>query len=136
MMKHMKRTALTLLLATAAAACGDGAGPPPPVPGTYDVFVASAHAEDQAVLVTVGSQLDNFTPAAGFQQFRNTTAAGTTLLIVAGAPLPAGENLVGSFTVPDIEKFTNVTAAVTEVAAADYSLRSDLGGYIVRLQKR
>jgi hypothetical protein len=132
-----RRIWLVGLAGVVLAACGDSStGPPPPTPGTFDVAVSSPNAQDQAWLVTVGAQLDNFTPAAGFEHYRYGTSASTTLLIVAASPVAAGETVVGSFTVTDVSKYGNLTTGMTEAAAADFQVRGSLAGYTVRVLPR
>jgi hypothetical protein len=138
----MHRTALMAVAAfacTLLAACGDGSepqAPPPIVPGLVDVLVTMPNAQDQALLLSVGSAVENFAPAAGMDVFRNVSAGSTALLLVAAAPLAAGEVRVGSFSVPDTSRIASMAATVDEVARADYQLRESLAGYSVRLQKR
>lgn len=128
---------LALCLLGTTAGCGDSStGPQPPTPGTFDVLISLPNAHDQALLVTLGGQVSDFAPAPGFEHYLNASAASTTLLLVAAAPLTAGETLAGSFTVPDIATYTNRSAVITEAAASDHQLRGDLAGYVVRLQQR
>jgi hypothetical protein len=138
----MHRTALMAAASLACAllaACGDGTGsqaPPPVVPGVVDVLVTTPNAHDQALLLSFGNALENFAPAAGMEVFHNVSAGSTALLVVAAAPLEAGEVRVGSFPVPDTSRIASMVATVGEVARADYQLRESLVGYSVRLQKR
>jgi hypothetical protein len=138
----MHRTALMAVAAFACAllaACGDGTemqAPPPVVPGVVDVLVTMPNPHDQALLLSFGSAVENFAPAAGMDVFYNISAGSTALLVVAAAPLAAGEIRVGSFTVPDTSRIASMVATVGEVARADYQLRESLAGYRVRLQKR
>jgi ABC-type amino acid transport substrate-binding protein len=138
----MHRSALMAAAALACgvlAACGDASapqGPPPVVPGVVDVLVTTPNAQDQALLLSFGSAVENFAPAADMDVFHNVSAGSTALLVVAAAPLAAGEVRVGSFPVPDTSRIAGMTATVGEVARADYQLRESLAGYSVRLQKR
>jgi hypothetical protein len=138
----LHRKAMTAAAAFACAlfaACGDGTAPqapPPVVPGVVDVLVTTPNAQDQALLLAFGSDVENFAPAAGIEVFHNASAGSTTLLIIASAPLSAGEVRVGSFPVPDTSRIARMVATVGEVARADYQLRESLAGYSVRLQKR
>jgi hypothetical protein len=134
----MHRTALMAVAAFALlAACGDGPQTPPPVvPGLVDVLVTTPNAQDQALLLSFGSAIESFAPAAGMDVFHNVSAGSTALLVVAAAPLAAGEIPVGSFTIPDTSRIGSMIATVGEVARADYQLRESLTGYSVRLQKR
>jgi hypothetical protein len=138
----MHRTALMAAAALACAllaACGDGTapeGPPPVVPGIVDVLVTTPNAQDQALLLSFSSAVENFAPAAGMDLFHNVAEGSTALLVVAAAPLAAGEVRVGSFPVPDTSRIASIVATVGEVARADYQLRESLAGYSVRLQKR
>jgi hypothetical protein len=138
----MHTTALIAVAALACAllaGCGDGTapeGPPPVVPGIVDVLVTTPNAQDQALLLSFGSVVENFAPAAGMDVFHNVSSGSTALLVVAAAPLAAGEVRVGSFTVPDTSRIAGIVATVGEVAREDFQLRESLAGYRVRLQKR
>jgi hypothetical protein len=137
-MNHGTRIrAAALLLALSAAACGDSGQTAPIItPGVVDIFVATPNAQDQALLLSFGGELGGFTAASGFDVVQQIDDAAATVLVVSAAPLAAGETRIGSFAVQDTTRIRTITAQLTEAAGADYALRSNISGYIVRLQKR
>jgi hypothetical protein len=120
-------------LACAALMGCDASPHGPGAPGQVDVWVSSPLAHDQALLITFDTPVEGFVPADGLRHFPDAGASSRAILIVATAPMPAGETRIGSFQVRDLRDAAGVGASVLEAARSDHTLRDTMGGYRVRL---
>lgn len=105
----------------------------PASPALVDVWVSSPEPYDQAFRITFDRPVEGFAAAPGFRDFQDAGERSTTVLVVASAPMPAGESRVGSVRVRDLRDAASLDARVVEAARSDHALRETTAGYRVRL---
>lgn len=119
------RVVLLAMAVAGALSCGDdGTGPRA---GTLAVHLATPHAgADGAILFTVASPTAPAAASApaGLRIFYDSLGATTTFAVTG--TLPAG--IIAHIQVEDVSRAGEYSAAIQQVAAADYSLRA-LTGY-------
>jgi len=129
--RHLLRVAA----ATGCLACGGGEGgtePDRPDPGPVDVILASPHADDGAVLLTITGGATTGVSAQGYELVSAATGPTTVRLIVRGS-LVSGP--VASLTLPDRRNLSDYRGTVDQaVKSTSYQVQA-LQGYTVRLQK-
>lgn len=121
----------TVLLGSCGADAGDGCDPTdptcnPPVAGHIALTISTPHYDDRAVVLTIRGELTAAHAATGYRLFQNADAQ-TFIVISTGAMDRVSSVLI--IDVPDLAGRASYSATVTEVAASDYRLRSDLSGY-------
>jgi hypothetical protein len=105
----------------------------PASPGLVDVWVSAPEPHDQAFRITFDRPVEGFAAAPGFRDFQDAGERSTTVVVVAAAPLPAGESRVGSVRVRDLRDAAGMDVRVVEAARSDHALRDATAGYRVRL---
>jgi hypothetical protein len=112
------------LAAAAAAGCRDQG----PVAGELSVLLVSPRSTDRAILFRVIGPQHGVKPGTGtnFRVLLDTSAAGDTSWIAVIAPQGNGLGLatgeIARLAVPDTRKAGNYQVALTDIAAADYSV--------------
>jgi hypothetical protein len=130
------RLLAVLLLAPFAGACDLSPNAAPALPELVDVRVSTPYGYDQALLIAFSRPVHELEAAPGIRLFGTAGAGTSTVLVVADAPLHAGEHRIGTFRARDADEAARVTAAVLDAARSDYEPRDDLSGYAVRLVVR
>ena len=125
-MSRRVRFALAVLVVVfAGMSCGKDATSPQP--GVLKVHLTSPNPGlDGSIMLTVNgpAMLTSATAPAGLRVFYETFGATATKLIVTG-PLPAGT--VVEIGVDDVNRVSQYTAVIHQVAATNYALRSPTG---------
>ncbi len=101
-----------------------------------DVWVTIGNTNDQGILFSIDGEVAAFQAEAGFQRFLESHPGHSGLVVVAPAPLGAGEVRVGSITASEGSSVQDLRMTIIEVASADFDIRADVTGYSVRLAAR
>lgn len=119
------RRALGVLALAAAAAIGCS-GNEGPIAGELSVRLTTPRSTDRAILFRVVGAQHGVTAPSGsnYRVISDTSVAGDTSWIAVIAPqgsgIAAGE--IARLAVPDVRKAGSYQTALTDVAAADYSV--------------
>lgn len=134
MTMRMHRLVFGAALGLVLAACGDTSGPPVPRPGDLTLKLALPASDDRAMMVTISGPeaIGTVTSVSpGYTVFGRAT--GTTAKVAIFGTLTSGAAV--KFAVPDVNKASEYTGVVTEVAGPANELRAQLTGYSVTVAK-
>jgi hypothetical protein len=125
---------LAILTVAALAGCGDSTGPAVP---QLDLVLVAPDDGDRAAVVTVVGDVSAVHAANGYRLFSRRGEGSLKLLVIAeaGATFPSGDAVVATLEIADGDDASDYRSYVTEVASADYELRS-ARDYAVRLETR
>lgn len=97
-----------------------------PMSGRLVLEIATPHSDDRAIVLTIHGDFIAAQANTGYRLF--PSADGRTFVVVSVGNM-APSSRVLTIDVPDVAKRTGYSVTITEVAASDYSLRSDLSAY-------
>jgi hypothetical protein len=125
---------LAILAVTALAGCGDSTGPAVP---QLDLVLVAPDDGDRAAVVAVVGDVAAVHAANGYRLFSRKGDGSVKLLVIAeaGATFPSGGVVVATLEITDGDDPSDYRSYVTEVASADYELRS-ARDYSTRLETR
>jgi hypothetical protein len=114
---------LAILTVAALAGCGDSTGPGAP---QLDLVLAAPDEGDRAAAVTVVGDVVAVHAANGYRLFSREGKGWLKLLVIAeaGATFPSRGVVVARLEIADADGVSDYRAHVTEVASADYELKS------------
>ena len=130
-----RRLATPALLAALAVtlSCDDPVGPPDPVPGWIAVTLATPADADAALVVRLtGPALPlpaDVEGAPGATMFARPDGSGLRIAVFGDL----ADGLLFRFPVADTAGAAAYAATIAEVAAPDFTLREDLGAYVLTL---
>lgn len=131
-MNHSYVRRIALLAGLLLAGCKDA--PTGPVSGTITLSLATASANDRAIMISVSGpeEISNI-EAANASYMLHSRGAGTGFKAAVFGNLGTGALL--RFTVPDVGKVGSYTATVMQVSDVGNNVRTDATGYTLTLAR-
>lgn len=127
-MNRYYRAVAVVAVAAAVVTCSSGPTQPVAQRGTLQLSLTTPATDDGAILFTIKGPVMGDVTRARNDLLVFSQSTGTDSLQVA----VFGDGLSGSLvklTVPDVAKISAYTVTIEQVAAANYQLRDQLGGY-------
>lgn len=123
---------LAILTLATLAGCGDSTGPAVP---QLDLVLLAPDEGARAVAVVIIGDVTAVHDASGYRLFSRQGEGWLRLLVIAeaGQTFPSGGVVVATFEVADVGGASDYGSYVTEVASADFELKS-ADDYSVRLE--
>ncbi len=97
-----------------------------PTVGQIALRISSPNSDDRAVVLRIRGEFTAAHAATGYRLFQ---AADAQTFILISTGLIERESSLLIIDVPDLARLASYSATISEVAASDYRLRSDVSGY-------